>query len=77
MYFKTYQKYRICVTEKDRLVAEETERCVKEVKTLREQVSKLEADLKYTKVSFWIAYLLYNTTTITTTKQIFTELGSE
>lgn len=58
-------------------MAEETERCVKEVKTLREQVSKLEADLKYTKVSFWIAYLLYNTTTITTTKQIFTELGSE
>jgi polyhydroxyalkanoate synthesis regulator phasin len=37
-------------TEKERMVAEETERYTKEVKTLREQVNKLQADLKYTKV---------------------------
>ncbi|KAL4238385.1 Golgi organization [Mactra antiquata] len=35
--------------EKDRLVAEETERLVKEVTSLRSQGEKLKADLKYTK----------------------------
>lgn len=39
------------VPEKERMVADETERYVKEVKTLRELVDKLQADLKYTKVS--------------------------
>lgn len=39
-------------TEKERMVAEETERCVKEVKTLKNQVNKLQADLRYTKVNF-------------------------
>ena len=32
------------------MVAEETERYTKEVKTLKEQVTKLQTDLKYTKV---------------------------
>ena len=38
-------------TDKDRLVAEETERCTKQVTTLKTQVDKLQADLKSTKVN--------------------------